>query len=397
MQAGHAWRAQSGDLQARCVFGSGAAFRCPRRHRAPKGPSWRTLRPGPGRSSRPGLGSARASPPAGFIDGGVPGFHGSAVTGYAKNPSLAPHRPVAFAPRGCICPTATLRDHLAHMIDNTPKPSNPVGQSVLREPLEVPDVREVADVVETIYSSADYAHHRLEDNHKHRYIESLSRVPMAKPGARVLEVGTSPVVWKTLTEVHGFETVDFTEYTPGTPFTERKSYGFTDGQTVAVHFLDLAEAHASIDTASYDIVLAWEVIEHFRLDPAFFLCEINRWLKFNGLVILTTPNIASIRALEKQFAYLNPGLYTKFHVSENGIKRHQYEFAPVTRRHHETRRLQADEFRDIRCLWQSERRGPHDPVCGGRGHRPEGRHDFLDGAEEAVEDPPVQPLSLRSR
>lgn len=42
----------------------------------------------------------------------------------------------------------------------------------------------------------------------------------------------------------------------------------------------------------FDLVFAGEVIEHLK-DPDFFLQEIYRVLKKNGIVVITTPNLAS--------------------------------------------------------------------------------------------------------
>jgi 2-polyprenyl-3-methyl-5-hydroxy-6-metoxy-1,4-benzoquinol methylase len=50
---------------------------------------------------------------------------------------------------------------------------------------------------------------------------------------------------------------------------------------------------------SFDVVLLCEVLEHFTNDPLFVLIEIRRVLKENGLLILTTPNMARLENIAR--------------------------------------------------------------------------------------------------
>ena len=59
----------------------------------------------------------------------------------------------------------------------------------------------------------------------------------------------------------------------------------------------------SIDSKSIDVVISFETIEHLK-NPIFFLKEIKRVLKLNGILVLSTPN--------REFSYEdNP-----FHLKE---------------------------------------------------------------------------------
>lgn len=84
-----------------------------------------------------------------------------------------------------------------------------------------------------------------------------------------------------------------------------------------------------IQDGAYDLVIAGEIIEH-TLDTQKFLSEINRVLKENGRLILTTPNLATfqdrIRFLYgKMPRQINPcHEYLKLHIRQftySGLKK----------------------------------------------------------------------------
>jgi len=56
----------------------------------------------------------------------------------------------------------------------------------------------------------------------------------------------------------------------------------------------LCKTPCSIPDNTFDVVILSEVIEHLRISPLRALLEINRILKPNGLLLLTTPNIANL-------------------------------------------------------------------------------------------------------
>lgn len=165
-------------------------------------------------------------------------------------------------------------------------------------------------------------------NHRYRYLKMLSKIPHSpNTKARMLEVGESKVVFPAATKLLGWESFDLTAYSSSPqPVSAVKSH-FSSQRDLTVHYFDL-EAHiAPIENYSYDYVLCSEVIEHLRLDPAFMICEINRWLRFGGLLMLTTPNIASLTSLKKLFQHYPPYLYGKYHIDGDPTARHQHEYS----------------------------------------------------------------------
>lgn len=108
--------------------------------------------------------------------------------------------------------------------------------------------------------------------HLYRYLETLKRCP---PGpARVLDLGYSPIYCEVLRQLYGY-TVDYIKGLRINFEADRYPY----------------------DDASLDGALCCEVIEHYTDDPMFSMIELNRIIKPDGWLLLTTPNVASWEAI----------------------------------------------------------------------------------------------------
>ena len=91
-----------------------------------------------------------------------------------------------------------------------------------------------------------------------------------------------------------------------------------DRKQLHLDIRDVALAQAGLESASYDIVTAFEVIEHIE-DPSAFVAELASYLKAGGLLIIATDNFESpvVQSLRKSF----PKWIPHTHVSH---------FSPVT-------------------------------------------------------------------
>jgi SAM-dependent methyltransferase len=83
---------------------------------------------------------------------------------------------------------------------------------------------------------------------------------------------------------------------------------------------------------SFDTVLCCELIEHLPTDPMHMMSEINRILKPGGHLVLTTPNIVSMRAISAILQGYHPGFFPAYiQPAEPGAEveaRHAREYAP---------------------------------------------------------------------
>jgi SAM-dependent methyltransferase len=147
---------------------------------------------------------------------------------------------------------------------------------------------------------------------------------------RVLEFGTSgfiPLVFKRLlpeTEVH------VTHFDQSNKITQ--DINVTLGKnTVAVKAfnIDLEKDSIPVSNERYDAVICCEVLEHMEIDPMFMLAEVNRVLKPGGILLLTTPNITSSRALYKILNGYEPHFFMQYHRNRE-YHRHNYEYSAPT-------------------------------------------------------------------
>jgi 2-polyprenyl-3-methyl-5-hydroxy-6-metoxy-1,4-benzoquinol methylase len=74
-------------------------------------------------------------------------------------------------------------------------------------------------------------------------------------------------------------------------------------------------------------VLCCELIEHLRRDPMHMLWECNRVLQPDGYLLLTTPNIASARAIEGLLAGCGPYHFAQYNRTDIADQ-HNREYAP---------------------------------------------------------------------
>lgn len=190
------------------------------------------------------------------------------------------------------------------------------------------------DVPENIQSvvaslvSDDY--HRT---HERRMARVVQLIHENVTHGRLLELGTSELIPIALGQLVPELSVDVTEFDLTLPATGvmQLSMGGHD-RTCTVFRVDLETQQIPVPDETYDYVLCSEVIEHMEVDPMFMLVEINRVLKPNGLLFLTTPNITSTRGIYKILRGYEPYFYMQYR-HKPVLYRHNYEYAlPTLRR-----------------------------------------------------------------
>ena len=98
---------------------------------------------------------------------------------------------------------------------------------------------------------------------------------------------------------------------------------------------------------SFSTVLCCELLEHLPADPMHMMAEINRILKPGGHLVLTTPNLASLRAVAGILQGFHPQLFSAYIRPRNGVvdARHAREYTPV-----ELRKLLEDSGFEVTLL-----------------------------------------------
>jgi glycosyltransferase involved in cell wall biosynthesis/SAM-dependent methyltransferase len=173
-------------------------------------------------------------------------------------------------------------------------------------------------------SGSDYL-----EGHISRLVRTLQLVPPGTLDDRVLEMGCYLQITPALKRVLGYGQVRGCYL--GSGGSDEKTVKSSDGDVFDCQ-IDLFDAE--IDAFPYpsqhfDTVVCGEVLEHLQRDPMKMMGEIYRILKPSGILILTTPNAVSMRALISILEGSHPGLYNFYTNRITGERRHAREYTPT--------------------------------------------------------------------
>jgi glycosyltransferase involved in cell wall biosynthesis/SAM-dependent methyltransferase len=174
--------------------------------------------------------------------------------------------------------------------------------------------------------------------HKSRFIHTLEITPPGNASQSVLEMGAYMQITAPLKFQLGYGNVRGCYY--GT-------LGRTDHKTITsgsgeVFECDVDHFDAEKDTypyadGSFDTVLCCELIEHLFGDPMHMMSEINRILKPGGHLVMTTPNIGSLRSVAAILLGYHPAFFPAYiHPRTDGEEteaRHNREYVPMEVQH----------------------------------------------------------------
>jgi SAM-dependent methyltransferase len=153
-----------------------------------------------------------------------------------------------------------------------------------------------------------------------------------RPGGRILELGTSTVIPLALKELFPAVAIDVTVFDESDAGGEDREVVLSLGDRkceVYAFALDFELSPLPMPDETYDLVICCEVIEHMEIDPMHTLSEINRVLKPNGRLLLTTPNVVSSRGVAKFVRGIEPYFFMQYNKNGN-YHRHNYEYSVHT-------------------------------------------------------------------
>lgn len=173
--------------------------------------------------------------------------------------------------------------------------------------------------------------------HLRRFLRTLELTPRGGPDKSVLEMGCYMQMTPALQLFLGYEHVRGCYFGPA-GVSNYKTVLAPDGREFSC-YVDLFDAEKDIypyPDASFDTVLCCELLEHLYFDPMHMMSELNRILKPGGHLVLTTPNITSVRALHALLHGFHPGFYHAYvkPAADGSVDpRHNREYSPVDMRH----------------------------------------------------------------
>ncbi len=168
--------------------------------------------------------------------------------------------------------------------------------------------------------------------HLSRLEKTLAIIPPGGPHDRILEMGAYFQITPALMTRLGYGEVRACYYGPAGKF-EQRTVVSAQGErfTCQVDLFDAEQDRFPYPDEYFATVLCCELIEHLSEDPMHALSEINRILKTGGHVVLTTPNIGSLRALSAVLQGDHPGFLPDYlRPSPGGPEeaRHSREYTP---------------------------------------------------------------------
>jgi glycosyltransferase involved in cell wall biosynthesis/SAM-dependent methyltransferase len=168
--------------------------------------------------------------------------------------------------------------------------------------------------------------------HQSRLKRTLEITPTGGPEDRILEMGAYLQITPALHTKLGYGTVRGCYYGPAGNVDPRVAVS-SEGERFACD-IDLFDAEKDpfpYEGGYFSTVLCCELIEHLLHDPMHLMSEVNRTLKPGGHLVLTTPNIASLRGISAILQGYHPGFFHAYiRPSAEGetAARHNREYTP---------------------------------------------------------------------
>lgn len=196
-----------------------------------------------------------------------------------------------------------------------------------------PDEKEVVDYILSFIGDPKELHY--VGQHMRRFVSTLQRIPPAQRNTdRLLELGSLSHIAPAIKKYSGYTEVhcaDFWESDQKSVF-EAVTQRNAENRQPETHTFELRNFNVERDQFPYPdnhfhVALCCELIEHLQSDPMHMLWECNRVLETDGWLLLTTPNIASCRAIEGLLVGCAPYLLAQYNVRET-VDQHNREYAP---------------------------------------------------------------------
>ena len=126
--------------------------------------------------------------------------------------------------------------------------------------------------------------------HRNRYKSDLKNVERRYKGGKVLEIGAYPLHMTYCLKRLGLQAISL-------DIDPRRGEEFIHKHDLVVKRCNIETEPLPFDDNTIDLLLLHEIFEHLRINPIATLRELNRVLKPNGTMILTTPNLYALHTI----------------------------------------------------------------------------------------------------
>ncbi len=187
--------------------------------------------------------------------------------------------------------------------------------------------------------------------HGRRILDTVELVPVGDEHQRLLELSSYLQMTPLVRRYGDYGEIVVTNWWQGEPKEKMMTIRQTvtgEQQSYLMYNVDVERDRFPFPDDYFDVALCCELIEHLTTDPMHMIIELNRVLKWGGILIVTTPNIVSAFSLREAFAGTSPyvyGLYNRQNVAD----RHNREYSP----REVGRVLEAGGFKVIRLFTEN--------------------------------------------
>jgi glycosyltransferase involved in cell wall biosynthesis len=166
------------------------------------------------------------------------------------------------------------------------------------------------------------------ETHRTRLEKTLAIIPPGGPNDWILEMGSYMQVTPLLRSRLGYGNITGCYLGP-VGQRETRTVELPDGGSFEcrMDFFDAEKDFFPYPNAHFQTVLCCELLEHLAHDPMYMLDEIHRILRPGGSLVLTTPNVVSLRALSAALQGYHPMLFPAY-IKNSSEARHAREYTP---------------------------------------------------------------------
>lgn len=206
-------------------------------------------------------------------------------------------------------------------------------EAVVEVPLAPPAPVQVTPEYLLSWAARDADSTTYAETHITRLERTLNITPPGGPGDRVLEMGAYMQMTPALRGKLGYGEVRGCYYGEAGKVDHREVMS-SSGEVFRceVDLFDAEKDAFPYPDGHFATVLCCELLEHLPTDPMFMMAEINRILRPGGHVVMTTPNVASLRAVRAILDGYHPGFFPAYiRPAEPGAEveaRHAREYTP---------------------------------------------------------------------
>ncbi len=168
-------------------------------------------------------------------------------------------------------------------------------------------------------------------DHEDRLARTIQLVPPGTREDRILELGCYLQITPALRTLLGYGEVRGSYLGSGGSDLKMVTAGNGETLVCAIDLFDCERDTFPYPDGSFATVLCGELLEHLRWDPMHMMSEICRVLRPGGILVLTTPNVVSLRALAAVIQGAHPGFYNRYPDPQfaSHETRHEREYTPA--------------------------------------------------------------------